>query len=59
MFLLRILFYLFIWLVFLITSMVVGNHKQKFLLGFLLGFFLGPVGLIIILLLPGMHKKNS
>ncbi len=42
--------YISIWLIFALIGAGIGHRKKKVFTGFLAGFFLGPIGLILMML---------
>jgi hypothetical protein len=45
-------FIVVVWLIFVVAGALFGSRKGRPLLGTLLGLFLGPVGVVIIYLVP-------
>ena len=50
---------IFVWLVFGVVGLVLGAIVEKWGAGFLLGLFLGPVGWIIVFLLPRVVETKE
>ena len=48
---------LLFWVVMVIISTVIGNKRGQTALGFLLGFALGPLGVLLVLVIPAANRK--
>ena len=51
--------YFLAWMIFGVIGFVIGDSKGKALLGFAFGFFLGPLGIIIAMLIKAEPKPED
>lgn len=54
-----VIFYLAVWVLLGVLGLLFGRMKGRPGLGFALGFFLGPIGWIIVLLTPAQGAAKS